>query len=192
MDIGTIDYTCILFFTYLFEEDIILFEDEVVLKNEEVTTSNIALKIKEKIDALWNGKQPYSCIADNNNPILLRDLANTEKIFFNPVRKDSLVAMINFARLQFKNKLIKVNRDRCSYLSDCLIFGLWNERRTEFIRTDSLGHCDGTASLMYGIRNIDTTINPIPFIPKANVFYPDNKQITHHGSVKNILEDVFQ
>lgn len=189
MDIGTIDYTCILFFTYLFEEDIILFEDEIVLKNEEVTTSNIALKIKEKIETLWKGKQPYSCIADNNNPILLRDLANTEKIFFNPVRKDSLVAMINFARLQFKNKLIRVNRDQCSYLSDCLLFGLWNERRTEFIRTDSLGHCDGIAALMYGVRNINTSINPVPFIPKQDIYYPNNPSITRHG-LKNILEEV--
>lgn len=189
MDIGTIDYTCILFFTYLFESDIFLFEGEIVLKNEEVTTSNIALKIKEKIKSLWKGKPPLNCIADNNNPILLRDLANTEHLYFNPVRKDSLVAMINCARLKFTNKSIKVFTKGSTYLKDCLLFGLWNEKRTDFVRTDTLGHCDGIAALMYGIRSIDTTINPIPFMPKENVFYP-NVQTNKINGLKNILEDV--
>ena len=69
------------------------------------------------------------------------------------------------------------------------MFGLWNEKRTDFIRTDTLGHCDGIASLMYGIRSIDTTTNPIPFYPKDNVYYPNNNQTRING-LQNILEDV--
>lgn len=175
MDIGVRDYTCILFFTYIFDKDLILVEDEIVLKNEEVTTKNIASKIKEKINSLWKGSKVYHAVSDNNNLILLRDLMNMEGINFNPIRKDSLLAMVNLARLTFVNKRIKITSS-CKYLRDCLLFGLWNEKRDGFLRSDSLGHLDALASLIYGIRIVDTVSNPIPFKEKENVFYPPFQQ----------------
>ena len=175
MDIGSVDYTCILYFTYLFDKDLIFIEGETVLKNEEVTTRNIAEKIREKKKLLWQDCEIYRAVADNNNPILLRDLANTEKIYFSSIKKDSLVAMVNSARLSFQADRIKINPN-CSYLVNCLKFGLWNDKRTEFLRSDALGHLDALASLIYGIRVVDKSTNPVPFIEKSNMFYPQNTQ----------------
>lgn len=172
MDIGAVDFTCVLYYTYIFPRDLIFVEGETVLKNEEVTTRNIAEKIREKMKLLWGEySKIYRAVADNNNLILLRDLANLEKIYFNTIKKDSLVAMVNFARLVFQSDRIKISPD-CSYLINCLKFGLWNEKRTEFLRSSSLGHLDGLASFNYGVRSIDPRTNPIPRIEKSNVFYP--------------------
>lgn len=179
MDIGVKDYTCILFFTYIFDKDIVLIEDEVVLKNEEVTTRNIASKIKEKIDVLWKGSKVYHAVSDNNNLILLRDLMNMEGINFSPIRKDSLLAMVNLARLIFVNKRIKITPS-CQYLRDCLLYGLWNEKRDGFLRSDSLGHLDALASLIYGVRVIDKISNPIPFVEDKDTFYPQKKTLNNN------------
>lgn len=174
MDIGSVDFTCILYSTYIFDKDLIFVEGETVLKNEEVTTKNIAARVREKIRMLWGDDSIYSAVADNNNPILLRDLANTESIYFDPIQKDSLVAMVNSARLNFQSDRIKISPE-CSYLINCLKYGLWNEKRTEFLRSDSLGHLDAIAALMYGNRIVDRSTNPIPIIRKENMFYPDNQ-----------------
>lgn len=183
MDIGSIDYTCIIYFTYLFDKDVILVEGETVLKNEEVTTKNIAEKIREKKQILWNESSIYRAVADNNNPILLRDLGTTEKIYFNPIKKDSLIAMVNFARLLFQSDRIKISPE-CSYLVNCLKFGLWNDKRTQFLRSDSLGHLDALASLIYGVRVVDQATNPVPFIEKPNTFYPPNLHKTKKSSTQ--------
>ena len=186
MDIGVKDYTCILFFTYIFDKDLVLIEDEIVLKNEEVTTRSIAEKIKEKIHILWKDSTVYNAVADNNNLILLRDLANTENLYFTPIKKDSLVAMVNLARLIFQNNRIKVNA-RCQYLKDCLLYGLWNDKRDGFLRSDSLGHLDALASLIYGLRIVDKVKNPIPVRYNQNVFYPvNNNTNSQRDMFKNV------
>ena len=188
MDIGSVDYTCILYMTYIFEKDLVIIEDETVLKNEEVTTKNIAIKIKEKMNTLWGDKSYHSAVADNNNPILLRDLANTERIYFSPIKKDSLVAMVNYARLMFQNSRIKVSND-CQYLKDCLLFGLWDDNRKAFLRSDSLGHLDALAALIYGVRVIDQRTNPVPKVEKENIFYPiENKTSNTTEFFKSVLK----
>ena len=189
MDIGSVDYTCILYFTYIFDKDIVLIEDETVLKNEAVTTRNIAEKIKEKTSVLWNSNKIHYAVADNNNLILLRDLANTEGINFYPVKKDSLTAMVNLARLHFQSSRIKIT-PKCSYLIDCLRFGLWNDKRSEFLRSDSLGHLDALASLIYGLRVIDTVSNPVPPPRGQNIWNPveAKNQNKNHEIFKNVFK----
>ena len=175
--------------TYIFEKDLVIIEGETVLKNEEVTTKNIAIKIKEKMNMLWGDKSYHTAVADNNNPILLRDLANTERIYFSPIKKDSLVAMVNYARLMFQNSRIKVSTD-CQYLKDCLLFGLWEDNRKAFLRSDSLGHLDALAALIYGVRIIDQRTNPIPRVEKENIFYPisENKSSNTTEFFKSVLK----
>lgn len=188
MDIGSRDYTCILYYTYIFDKDIIFIEGETVLKNEEVTTRNIAAKIKEKQKQLWGECRIHRAVADNNNPILLRDLANTENVYFAPIHKDSLVAMVNSARLHFQSDRIKIDPD-CTYLVDCLKYGLWNEKRTEFLRSDSLGHLDALASLIYGVRIVDQSTNPIPVRHDANTWYPQDQSTPNTTQLfKSILK----
>jgi hypothetical protein len=50
----------------------------------------------------------------------------------------------------------------CKELIGCLRSGIWNKTRTEFGHSDRFGHFDALAALMYLVRNIDRTYNPIP------------------------------
>jgi len=40
-------------------------------------------------------------------------------------------------------------------------YGIWNDARTQFARTKALGHCDAVDALLYMVRNVDRTNNPI-------------------------------
>ena len=48
-------------------------------------------------------------------------------------------------------------------LIQCLEFGVYaDEKRKEFGRSKELGHYDALAALIYLVRNIDQSSNPIP------------------------------
>jgi hypothetical protein len=51
---------------------------------------------------------------------------------------------------------------RCKQLAGCLEFGVWDEKRRKFERTETLGHFDALAALIYLVRNLDVHTNPIP------------------------------
>jgi hypothetical protein len=66
-------------------------------------------------------------------------------------------------------------------LIDSLKYGLWNEKRSEFARSKTLGHFDAIAALMYLIRNIDEATNPIPVKLGFNqVNYDEDEQLTEY------------
>ena len=69
--------------------------------------------------------------------------------------------MVNNLRVWFANGRIEID-DSCTLLIDSLKYGLWNEKRTEFASSKVLGHYDAVAALMYLVRNIDESTNPIP------------------------------
>ena len=96
--------------------------------------------------------------------------------------------MVNSARLKFQSERIKIDPD-CTYLVDCLKYGLWNEKRTEFLRSDSLGHLDALASLIYGVRIVDQSTNPIPVRHDPNKWYPQEQSTPNTTQLfKSILK----
>jgi hypothetical protein len=51
---------------------------------------------------------------------------------------------------------------RCTFLLATLKAATFNKTRTDFNRTQALGHMDAIAAATYGYRSIDKTTNPIP------------------------------
>lgn len=107
-------------------------------------------------------------VADNNNEILLKDLGTVHSLHFAPTRKDTLEAMVNQVRLWVGTGKIEVDPS-CTELIGCLRYGIWNDKRTEFERFNEdseahklYGHFDALAGLIYMVRNVDTTTNPVP------------------------------
>lgn len=161
MDIGTRDLTVILFAYYDFKRATLVIEDEYYINGPKMTTPLIAEAIKEYEKRLWNNKEPYKRISDNNNLLLLQDLGYLHNCHFIPTSKDNLEAMVNEMRIWFANKRIEID-PKCKLLIESVKFGFWNEQRSNFGRSATLGHFDAIAALMYLIRNIDQTTNPIP------------------------------
>lgn len=162
MDIGTKDLTVVLFGYYDFKRAKLCIEREFKINGPQMTTPVLAENIKRIESEIFKTKSEINRIADNNNLLLLQDLGYLHDCHFIPTSKDSLEAMVNEMRIWFANKRIEIS-EQCPLLLESIAFGFWNDSRSEFGRSATLGHFDAIAALMYLIRNIDVTTNPIPF-----------------------------
>jgi len=97
----------------------------------------------------------------------LQDLGLIHGIHFAPTSKDTLEAMVNELRLWVSRGRIVVS-PRCSQIIGCLKFGVWNDHRTAWERSANYGHFDALAALMYLVRNIDQSSNPVPRLYSIN------------------------
>lgn len=161
MDLGVRDLNVTLFGYYDFKRAKFCFEREHVMSGPEMTTPKLQGAIETIENELWDGNEPYKRLADNNNPLLLLDLGSIHGMFFHSTSKDSLHAMVNNLRVWIAQGRIEID-ESCKYLIDSLKYGVWNDTRTEFGRSKTLGHFDAVAAAMYMIRNIDEHTNPIP------------------------------
>ena len=161
MDIGGVDNTAILFGYYEFPKARLVVQREWVKNTPDVTSSMIAETVKAVEKDLWGEKQPFIRIADNNNKILLHDLAYTNELIFQSISKDSLHAMVNKVREWVKNGRLIIHPE-CEQLIGCLNTGIWDLSRKKFDRSSLYGHFDALAALVYMIRIVDEYSNPIP------------------------------
>jgi hypothetical protein len=177
MDLGVRDKTAAIFGYYDFKKAKLVIEAEFALQDSEVRTDKIAEKVKETelrleyqlihdirspaYRALQNHEKVYRRIADNNNPLLMTDLNSLYGLDFFPTRKDELPAMINLCREWVKDGKIIVDKS-CKELLGCLRNAIWDKNKRELARSKVFGHFDALMSLVYLVRNIDTSTNPIP------------------------------
>lgn len=193
MDIGWSAYTAILFGFYNFKEAKLYIEDEIVIKGKDVTTLELANLIQNKEKILWKEQKAYRKIADNNDPEFLAALAK-HKVYFNPVHKNSLEAMVNKVRLWLGQERIIIH-PKCKMTIGCLHYGIWNEHRTKWEENKTYGHFDALASLQYLLTAIDEHTNPVPKIselegPVHNYHIKDKKALLKNQSAsqKNLEE----
>lgn len=186
MDIGATrrDFTCVLFGHYNFAEARFYVERELVdRKLPRMKSGPLAKRIREIERELWGANCPANrtaaddsddmdaieCprrFADNNDPRLLLELATDadNPIVFMPTRKESLPRMVNRVGMWVGASRVHVDPS-CEYLIDNLEKGTWKNENyigIEFVRTTSLGHCDGVAALVYGLLNVNETTSPVP------------------------------
>lgn len=177
MDLGVRDKTAAIFGYYDFRKARLFIEAEFTLKDAEVRTDKISAAVKERetgldyqlthdkaSDVYKNmavNEKVYRRIADNNNLILVNDLDSLYGLDFFPTRKDELPAMINIVREWVKDGRIVVSPE-CPELRGCLANGIWDKNKKELARSKTYGHFDALMALVYLVRNIDTSTNPIP------------------------------
>lgn len=174
MDLGVRDLNVTLFAYYDFSRGKLVVEREHVMNGPDMTTPKLHAAISEIEQELWQGKEPYKRVADNNNPLLLLDLGSIHNMFFHSTSKDNLHAMVNAVRVWISQDRIEIDPS-CRFLIDSIKFGVWNENRSEFARSKTLGHYDAVASLMYLVRNIDEQTNPIPIVRKFEDFVTEDE-----------------
>lgn len=186
MDIGTRDLTAILFGYYDFKRATLCIEREFLINGPEMTTPKIAKAIKEIELELWDKQIPLKRVSDNNNLLLLQDLGYLHDCHFIPTGKDSLEAMVNEVRIWVKDERVEIDPS-CLVTIESLMFGFWNEQRSGWGRSKTLGHFDAIAALMYLIRNIDTHTNPIPTKVSFDQIY-----IAQDNGIKSALNSLTQ
>ncbi|HEX8608469.1 MAG TPA: terminase family protein, partial [Pedobacter sp.] len=161
MDLGVRDLNVTLFAYYDFVRAKLIIEREHVMNGPEMTTPKLAEAIKTYQKDLWGDQKPHKAVADSNNPLLLIDLGSLHDLHFKATSKDLLHVMVNQVRVWVSQGRIEID-ESCKLLIDSLKYGVWNEQRSEFSRSKTLGHYDAIAALMYLVRNIDEHTNPIP------------------------------
>lgn len=159
-DLGFHDFTALLFCYYHFEKAALVVEDELVVSGKN--SREIVDNAKEIEQRLWGKKEPRIRVSDNEIQQLydMQSLCNYTMV---PTRKDDKIAAINALRLRFKGAKGSIRiHFRCKNLINQLKTGLWNEQRTNYLRSDKGGHLDAIDALIYLNRHIDENLNPFP------------------------------
>lgn len=183
MDIGTKDLTFILFGFYDFKRAKLCIEREYYINGPKMTTRIIAEQIKKIENEIWGEKEVYKRVSDNNNLLLIQDLSILHDSHFIPTGKDTLHAMVNEMRIWFKDNRIEIS-ENCPLLLESIKFAFWNEQRKDFGKSKHLGHFDAVAALMYLIRNIDQSTNPIPVKVSFDQVLIEEDNLAHHELLK--------
>lgn len=165
MDIGIKDLTVVLFGYYDFKRATLCIEREFVINGPDMTTDKLAAGIAAIELSLFK-QEPHVRVADNNNLLLLNDLATKHDCPFIATNKDSLEAMINAVRILIIQERLEIDHS-CTVLIDSIKFGFWTESRRDWGRSSVLGHFDALAALMYLVRNLDLEDNPIDVPAKS-------------------------
>lgn len=189
MDLGVKDYTALIFGYYDFKNATLVIEDELLMNGPEMTTEKLKDAIVQKESEVFQSHKIYRRISDNNNLLLIQDLATLHGIHFGATNKETLDAMVNELRIWVSKGRVKVN-PKCKHLIGCLKYGVWNDKRTEFARSTTYKHFDGLAALIYLIRNIDQTTNPVPITHGYNtseIYYEKQETNQTVKSLKQIF-----
>lgn len=177
-DLGFKDYTFGVFGYYDFKTAQLVIIDELALNYS--STSHIAAEAK-RVEEEHSIKDPMR-FADSSDPQQIYDMCHDHSYNISPILKRSKMtgkgfqeSVINGLRIAIGNEGIIIDK-RCKNLIAHIKYGIWNERRTDFERTESLGHLDGLMALAYLKDNVDVTKNPYPLrdpkVSEASHFVP--------------------
>lgn len=186
LDLGVRDLTAGLYAHYNFANATLYIDDESTMSGNEMTTDKLA----EQIRAFERGEPRKLRISDNNNLMLLNDLGRLHNLPFMPVHKTSLEQMVNAVRMLVSAGRLRVS-PKCQMLIGCLRNGIWNEKRTRFDNSDTFGHFDHLAALIYLVISIDMQANPVPvdygFDPYGQLGRPKGESSRDVATIRDIF-----
>jgi hypothetical protein len=146
---GVRDKTVALLVTHDFYNDMDLYWDEIAWPSN-TPTETIVRDLRKQWGADFPGA-PYIIDAPGQ---LLVDLKETHGITSQLPAKGDWKASINQLAVRFAQKKVKIH-PRCKLLRQTCRSGTFNDQKTDFSRTESLGHCDAIAAAMYANRGLD-------------------------------------
>jgi hypothetical protein len=157
---GVRDKTVGLLMGYLYtsNEDVII--DEVVFE-PNTTTEHILKALKELEDKYSDFLKIQNRWADLPTQTQV-DLITTYKYQVALPQKADWLGSVNYMASRFSTNRVKIH-PRCKFLITSVKNGMFNKTRTDFARTEALGHMDALAALMYGMR-MQNKSNPYPHV----------------------------
>ena len=179
MDLGFRDMTVALFGYWDYPNATLVIEDELTWDDKRATTEHIAEDIKKKEKELWGAREPTGRYCDND-PRFIEDIRHAHGLRFRRTDKDNKEAQVNQLNIMVNEGSIKIN-PKCKVLIKHMKYGLWKENRREFQRTKELHHCDAIDALIYLVRNIKRSRNPVP----VNFYDPAQYSMHDYGTPLN-------
>ena len=178
-DLGYIDLTVVLFAYYHFDDAVIVVEDELVL---ERSTSDVIQAGVDRIEAL---RFAQGCVDKPRRtidaaPITRADMARAGEAAdhaWQPPRKIDKEASVNALREAVRLRKIRID-PRCAVTLHHLRAGIWNRARTDFDRSEGLGHFDAIDALRYLVREVAPYRNLNPHPPTR--YNPNDMRVPEH------------
>lgn len=165
MDLGLKDHTSAVFGYYHFDRAQLVIEREYW--EHYKSTEEIVFSLKQMEFAL--GYKKVTRVSDNEMQ-QLHDMGYMFGYQVSPVVKRKqgdkpyLESLINSLRIAIGSHRLLISPE-CGMLIMQLKYGLWNDNRTDFERTEKMGHLDALMALAYLWDNIEQFKNPYPLIP---------------------------
>lgn len=156
---GSRDKTAALLYTYDFQENKVLIQDERIFEPNTPTDKIVAVVREMESGVLGYGQDLTARWADAPGQLQI-DLEKSHGFPIRIPRKDDWQAGINNMQVMFASDQILIH-PKCTFLLQSLESGQYNDKRTDFARTQVLGHCDALAALGYALRMIDRR-SPFP------------------------------
>jgi len=177
MDLGFKDLTVALFGYYDFKHSRLVILDEYVINGPEVKTNiidkNVKMKEKLRFHNSMGEQEAYLRVMDNNNLMLVNELARDYDLSFIPTAKHGKEQVIDTVRMWIEQKRIIIH-PRCKNLIYHTKYAQWHYTRAgtstgkfkHLKGNDTAGlltsHADALDALIYMVRNIHTYRNPFP------------------------------
>lgn len=172
LDIGFRDMLVALFGYWDYPNARLIIEREWVIKQAD--TKMVADNIKRIEKELFRGIKPYKRISDTD-PRLIADLRRLHNLQFSATKKDNKEAQVNQTNIMMSDNQIIIDPSCVHLIRQCK-YGIWNKMRTQFDRTEALGHSDAIDALLYMVRNVVRSRDPYVKSPLNTGYYVD------HGS----------
>ncbi len=187
MDPGTRDKFGIVWGYWDYRRAVLVIQRSWAERN--VTTSTVAALINQVEHELWfvdkaGGEReatlrywdvrasmllpaPFRRVSDTDTQVII-DLSRDYEVKVSPTAKDNAEAQLYALRNAFKAGQIEIV-PKSGPLEEQLLGGRYNEKRTDWERSDELGHLDCIAALIYLWRNVRRTLDPWPVIGTDNL-----------------------
>lgn len=207
LDIGVRDHTVCLLAYYDFRRARLVVLDEIVLTGGKMTTEVLAEAIRAKESfyhgVKWESQQERGRLrwravnpkyfrmrrVSDIDLLLVNDMSLIEGLYFEPTDKGYLEEMVNEVRIWVNAGRIAFH-PRCRELIDCMRYGVWDEQRKQWERSETLGHFDALAALMYLVRNVDSRTNPVPLDygkPAEEWWFNEDPKKKHRDKIKKLF-----
>lgn len=165
---GVRDRTVALLMSYEYHRDNDLFLDEKEWPPN--TSTDVIVKGLKEWDDIVGDSPVWADVPGQ----LQVDLEHNHDYIVHLPQKSNWLASVNAMSTRFATRNVKI-KPKCRFLIASIRAGMLNRTRTDFDRSDALGHMDALAAAMYGIRmqnkenpyahsqhgaNINTFVNP--------------------------------
>lgn len=181
---GTVDKHALLLYYYDFEQAKIRFFNERFLPKNSSTQEIIDAALSMEATIQQSNITSLSRIADAPGQVRV-DLSRLNFSVRMPDKgPGSLEAGINNLRLLVGNLQVEIH-PRCKHLIAVLTYGRYTENRKDFVRTETLGHCDMLMAAVYAVRHINKS-NPFP----QNYGVSKHSHYIRDNTAKNVIKDI--
>lgn len=197
-DWGGRDLTAILFAHYNFRTKKVIVEDHLSLVGQDLSSGRIAKEIKDKVKVIWpeeSYRKDLTYICDSNNILIQSDMINVHRLNFISTTKEKLKSqMVQKVRDWIYDERL-LYAPNAEYALKSAAAAHWAKGdRDSFAKSKVYGHYDHAAALVYLIRNVDETTDPLPMLmgldPNTHFIDPAMKNIPGVGDMRE-LHNIF-